>query len=52
MPPKARNIGAGPTTGTMFTNPIKPAQPDKLTVSIMPTFPSLPAMPIDLACYA
>ena len=43
----------------MLTKPKKSAQPDKLTVSIMPTLPSLHAMPAnlcamltDLACYA
>ena len=48
--PQACKTGAGPTTGTVLTKPTKSAQPSKLTVCIMPTLLSLPAMPTDLAC--
>ena len=50
--PQARYTVAGPTTGTILTKPTKSAHPNKLIVSIVPTLPSLLAMPTDLACYA
>ena len=50
-PPQARYTGALPTT-TMPTKPTQFALPNKLTVSITPTLPALPAVPTDLTCYA
>ena len=50
--PKARYTGAGPTIGAMLTKPAKSAHPNKLIVCIVPTLPSSPAMPTDLACFA
>ena len=47
---KAHNTGAKPTTSTMLTTPIKSAQANELTVSIMPTLLSLPVMHTDPAC--
>ena len=51
--PQACYPGAGSIA--MPTKPTKSAQPNELTVYVMPTLPAVPAiptMPTDLICYA
>ena len=47
MPPKRATLTANLLPAAMLTKPTKSAQPNKLTVSIMLTLLSLPAMPTD-----